>query len=124
MAFSVLGLVLVLVNIAVGGLLLWLSAKIMKVKSDWTTPYMIALIVGVVGYVLGFIPMGGILAFVVSIPLGIWLVKTKYKLEWGKAILVWLIWFVLGLIVGMIIAAIVAAVFVGSMVASGASLLG
>lgn len=115
-----LSAVLALINIAISGLLLWVAARVMKVGKGWGVPYLIALIVGVVGFVLGLIPMaGGILAFIVSIPLGLWLIKTRYDLAWSKAIVVWLIWFVASLIVGLIVGMVVAAVFVGSMMAAG-----
>ena len=119
MAFGIgVTLLITIITIAISGLLLWLSCKIMKVKSDWATPYIIALIVGVVGFVLGLIPVaGGVLAFIANIALGLWLVKTKYKLAWGKAVVVWLIWFVLSFILAFIIGLIAAMALVGSAVA-------
>lgn len=122
MALMGIGLtaVLAIVNIVIGGLLLWVAARVMKVNKGWGIPYLIALIVGVVGFVLGLIPFaGGVLAFIVNIALGLWLIKTKYKLAWGKAVVVWLIWFIASLIVGAIIGLIVAAVFIGGALAAG-----
>lgn len=110
-----LGVASVVIGIVLNALFLWLSAKIFKLRDKtFTTPLVIALIAGVVGFVLGFLPViRGIISLLVTIVLTVWLVKTKYRVDWGKAILVWLVAFVFGVVAGIIIAAL----FYGSMMA-------
>lgn len=98
------------IMIFLGGLLLWLTAKyFFKVGDKFTTALKVAVIVGAVGFVLNLIGMYtapgviAILGFLVSIALSLFLVKKYYKLEWGKAALVWLVWFVLNLVADFII---------------------
>ena len=110
-----------------GALLLMLSAKIFKLKDQsFKTAIKITLILYVIGLVLGLIGIFSlslavimsILSFIVVIALGIYLIKTMYKLELGKAALVWLVWFIMSLIVGFIVGLIMAVIFAGAIAAS------
>ena len=92
-----------IISILFGGLLLWLIAKIMKQDKGWKTPYSITLIVGTVGFVLGFIfgfSTNQILV-IGSMVLGIPLIKKGYEQSWGKTLLMWVIYFVLLIVILM-----------------------
>ncbi len=113
MAFELIGLVMAIVSLLVGALFLWLSAaKIFKLKDkSFKTPLIISLIVSIVGYVLGLIPaISAWITMIVVIVLAVWLVRSNYNVGWGKAILVWLVYYVL-LVIAM---AILGMIFVGS----------
>ena len=120
-------LIISVVMIFLGALLLMLSAKIFKLKDQsYMTALKIVAIIYVIGFVLSLIGMASlavatfmtVLNFIVMIALGIYLIKLFYKLDWGKAALTWLVWFIMSLIAGFIIAAIVGAIFAGVMMAA------
>lgn len=115
------GLVMAVVGILLGALFLWISAaKIFKMKDkSFKTPLTIAAIVGVVSYVLGFVPLLNMLGAVVAIVLAVWLIKTRYNVDWVKAILVWLVYFVLSIVAGMIIAFLIGGMVVGGLMGAG-----
>jgi len=116
--------------IFLSALVLMFVAMMFKLSDKkYKTALKITAIVGVIGIVFNvlayLIPSAavalGVLSLIIgSIIVAIWLIKKTYKLEWGKSLLVWLVWIVLEIVVafiiGLIIAAIVAAVFVTSMV--------
>lgn len=105
-------LVMALVGIVVGAFLLWLSAKIFKLSdTSFMTPLIIAAIAVAVGVVLNLIPFVNYIGWLVVIVLTVWLIKTKYNVDWGKAILVWLVYAVLSFAV----MAIIGLVFLGGM---------
>ncbi len=121
MAFELLGTVMAIVGLFVGAFFLWLSAaKIFRLKDkSFKTPLVISLIVSVVSYVLGLIAViNKWITLIVVIVLAVWLVKSRYNVGWGKAILVWLVYYVL-LVIAM---AIIGMIFIGSALA-GAGLL-
>ncbi len=96
--------VLTLVGIVLGAVFLWLSARIFKLHDkSFMTPLTIAAIVGVVGYILGLIPFVNMVGGLVTIVLGVWLIKDKYRLHWGKAVLVWLVYFALAIVAMLVI---------------------
>ena len=120
-------LIISVVMIFLGALLLMLSAKIFKLKDQsYKTALKVVAILYVIGFVLSLIGMASlslmtvmtILNFLVMILLGIYLIKMFYKLDWGKAALTWLVWFIMSLIAGFIIAAIIGAIFAGAMMAA------
>ena len=119
MAFGVLGLsmglVMLIVGIVVGAFFLWLSAaKLFKLRDkSFATPITIVAIVQVVSFVIGMIPVVNMIGWLVAIVLEIWLIKSKYGVDWGKSILVWLVAFVLTLVV----MGVIALLFLGSMMA-------
>ena len=49
---------------------------------------------------------------IVSILLAAWLIKTNYNLDWGKSLLVWLVWFAFSVVAAIVIGIIVGIVFV------------
>ncbi|MFH1052801.1 MAG: hypothetical protein V1740_00115 [Candidatus Woesearchaeota archaeon] len=119
-AMIVTSLIMTVVTIFIGALLLMLSAKIFKLKDQsYMTALYITTILGIVGFLIGllsllgssFILIAGVIGFIVGIILGIYLIKIKYDLDWGKAVLVWLVYFVLSLIVGFVIAFILGILF-------------
>ena len=123
------------ITIPISALLLMLSTKFFKLSDQsYMTALKVALIVGVVSFVLSLIGSFSLalvvitsaLSFIVSILLGIWLIKTNYSLDWQKTLLVWVVWFILGLILGFIIALVLGAIFlaVGLSAATQAGLLG
>jgi hypothetical protein len=122
MASLIIGIVTTIIMIPLNALLLMISTKIFKIKdTSYMTALKVAAILGVVSIVLSvignFLPTVGQIIFwlsmiIVSIVLALWLIKSMYSLDWGKAALVWLVWFVLSLIVGFIFALIIAAIVV------------
>lgn len=122
------------VMIPLNALLLMLSTKIFKLAdSSYKTAIKIALIVGVIGLVLNFVGTAiGTFGFAItilnwvaiSILLAAYLVKTNYNIEWGKAWLVWLVWFafsiVLGIVVGIVMVFVIGAIFAAGVLNSGA----
>ena len=128
----VLPLLLALVGIVVSGILLWFSTKIFHLKNaTFRNALSVAAIVGIINFVLGYglvlIPFvrwfGGVVNFVVTIILGLLLVKRKYKLNGSKTFLVWVVWFLMAFIASAILAALFAALFVGAALAIGAGSL-
>jgi len=111
-----IGIVLLLVSIVIGALFLWLSAKIYKLHNkSFTTPLLISAIVSVVSYVLGFIPLLNYIVLPLTIVLGVWLIKDKYRVDWGKAVLVWLVYFALSFIATLFISTIFISGYMASM---------
>ncbi len=118
----ILSLVMAAVMIPVNGLLLMLSTKIFKLADQsYSTAVKLCFITGVAGFALAalsaFVPARAWIIsiaswVIISILLAVWLVKTNYNLDWGKALLVWLVWFVLSIVAAFIIALIVGVVFV------------
>ena len=109
-----------IVMIFLSALLLMISVKIFKLKDQsYMTALKIALIIYVINFILGLIGLAAlsvaivmsVLSFLVLILLGMYLIKKMYKLDWGKAALTWLVWFILTLIVGFIIALIIGLIF-------------
>ena len=122
-------LIFAIIAALVSGLLLWITAKLFKLKGGFGVAFTIALIIGVVnwaiGFVMGFIPfvgawLGGIISLVVSIWLGITLIKSKYHQDTSKAVVVWLVWFVLSMVATFILAFIAGVLLVGTGLAMGA----
>ncbi len=120
MAFEMMGIVMAIVGLFVGAFFLWLSAaKIFKTKDkSFKTPLIISLIVSVVSYVLGLLTLHALINLIIVIVLAVYLVKSNYKVDWGKAVLIWIVYYVL-LIVAM---AIIGMIFIGSMVGGAAVL--
>jgi len=131
----IISLITTIIMIPLNGLLLMLSAKIFGEDDSFATAIKVALILGIVSFVLNTIGsfisglasiISWITIIVVSIGVAIWLIKTTYMLEWGKALLVWLVWFIFSLVAGFIIAMIVGAIAlvvgIGAMAKAGAAL--
>ena len=118
----IIGIVTIIIMIPLNALLLMISTKIFKIKdSSYMTAIKVACILGVVSIVLSiignFLPTIGQIIFwlsmiIVSIALALWLIKSMYTLDWGKAALVWLVWFVLSLIVGFILGLIIGVIVI------------
>lgn len=122
-----------LVSLVVGGLILKLTVKIFKIEADWVTVFKIAGINAAVGFVLGVIillvpgvPLAGLLPFVVSAVLVVYLIKHFLKQEWGKSILVWLVWFILTIVIVFLVMLVVGflAALIGLSVLAGMGGLG
>ena len=120
-------IVLDLIMIPISALLLMLSTKIFKLSNTkYLTAIKITAILGVISIIITVIgkyaPTIGLYAtfisiILVSILLAMWLIKSSYKLDWGKSILVWLVWFIFELVAAFVIGMIVAAVLLTSMFA-------
>jgi hypothetical protein len=109
-AAGTMAIVFAVIGIAINSLFLWLSAaKIFKLKDrTFKKPFTIALIAGIVGFVLGYIPViRGWIGWVLVSALIIWLIKDRYKTDWPKAVLVWLVYFVLSLIAAFIVLTVI-----------------
>jgi len=108
MAFAAVSLLYQIVGIAVSAIVLWLvSSYAYKNKNKkFTTALLIALITGVVSYVIALIGESSILNSInlaVTIILGFILVKEWYNLKYWKAIMVWLTWFLIMLVISYIL---------------------
>lgn len=80
---------------------------------------MIGFVLSLIGMVsVSLVLIMSVLNFVVMILLGMYLIKVFYKIEWGKAALTWLVWFILSLIASFIIGLIMAAIFAGAMISA------
>ncbi len=114
--------------IPIGALLLMLAAKLFKLADQgFKTAIKIMFIVGVSSLVLEVISqlvpsletIPAVASFVlVSIALAVWLIKKYYALDWGKSLLVWLVWIVLSLVAGFLIGLVAAAIIVAVGLAS------
>jgi hypothetical protein len=100
-----MGIVMSVVGIVISALFLWLSAaKIFKTKDKtWMTPLVISVIAGVVGFVLGLVPVLNMLSWLVVIVLTMYLIKSKYRVDWMKSFLIWLVAAVLSFVAFFII---------------------
>jgi len=109
-----------LIMIPLNAWILMISTKIFKIAdTSYRTAIKICLILGIINiafYLFGFFVLRGnpillmigtamffIVILVVSVIIAIFLIKTKYQIEWSKTVLVWLVWFVLSMIVTLII---------------------
>jgi hypothetical protein len=113
---EVMAIVMAIIGFFVGAFFLWLSAaKIFRLKDkSFRTPLIISLIVSAVGYLLNFVPVNKWASWIIVVLVALWMVKYYYKTSWGKAVLVWLVYYALMIIVMMIITAILlATVFAG-----------
>ena len=141
-----IGLVMSVVSIVVfaliSALVLWVTAKIFGIKTGFGKPLGIAVILGIIMFcwqllsmLLGLLPVVGGVVSVIMMVLGIFvylgvlvvaalLIKKKYAVDWGKALLIWLVWLVIlmvvsGIMVGIL--AVIAMVF-GAAIGAGALL--
>ena len=109
-----------LIMVFLSGLLLMWSARIFKLKDK---TYMTALKISIIVYAINFVlSLIGTVALSLSVAMtilsllvliigGMYLIKTFYKIDWGKAVLPWLVWFILYVIAGIIVGIIMAAIF-------------
>ena len=113
-----INLISAIVFIAVNGLVLWWLARLfkLKVKEPWKLAYKVALIAGIVSFILGFFPIliialagltGTLIFFVINAIVLIYLITRFYKLALGRSILMWLGVFIADLIIGFIIGLII-----------------
>ena len=123
-----LGIVFTLISVLVSAVLLWITAKLFKLKGGFVAAFIVALVVGVVnwtvGFVFGFLPVigvwvGGIVSFVANILVGILMIKNQYKVETAKGVLVWLVWFVMSFLLIGILAGLFALILAGVGIATG-----
>ncbi len=100
--------------IFINALLLMLVTKIFKVQDQsYKSALWVAAIAGAVGlvfnWVIAAIPSSGVAVssiinfLLIGVLLTLYLIKLKYKLAWGKAALVWLVYFLFALVVGFVI---------------------
>lgn len=129
MVFSGMLLVLQVVSLVImvplSALLLMFSTKIFKLSDQsYKTAIITTLIIYVISFVLSLIGMFAatlilsVISIIVMVVLGLWLIKTRYKLEWGKAALVWLVWFIFTLIASSIVGFIVGMIFASQILAA------
>jgi len=118
----VIQIITTIVFILINALLLMVATKIFKVKdTSYKTALGITAILGVINFVIGLLvglipSIAGIIStllvwVVVGILLAMYLIKIKYGLDWGKAALVWLVYFVLAIVAYMILAIILGLIF-------------
>ena len=120
--YILIQLVTVIVMIPLSAALLMLTTMMFKLKDkSYLTALKVAAIVGPAGLVLNIlltalglntIVISLISILLVSIILAVYLVFLFYKLDFGKALLVWLVWMALSFVIGMIVGLILAMIFV------------
>ena len=117
-------IVTTIVMLFLSALLLLVSAKIFKLKDQtYKTALKVTLIIFVINFILGLIGLAllsvavvmAVLSFLVLILGGLYLIRKYYNLDWGKAALTWIVWFILTLIAGFIISMIMGAIFIRSL---------
>jgi hypothetical protein len=126
MALTGMGVVASLISIVififVNALLLMAATKIFKLKdSSYKTALWVTAILGgvsfLIGLLIGLLPtLAGIIGtlltwVVVGVLLAMYLIKVKYELEWNKAALTWLVYFVFALVAKLIVGAILGIIF-------------
>lgn len=113
--------------VVISALILMLTAKIFKLNDlTFKTPIKITLILYSISLAIGFIGMAfpvasailSILPLVMMVALGIYLIRRFYNLGYEKAILVWLVWFILSIVTGFILKFILGLIFPGTMTAA------
>lgn len=109
----VMWLVTAVIGIFINALFLMISTKLFKINdTSYKTALIVAAITGVIGIVLSFVPLPFI-GLILMWALALYLVRHFYKLDWGKAALVWLVWFVISLLIAVIIWAIMTGMMIG-----------
>jgi hypothetical protein len=113
----VISVISLVITVPLSALALFLSGKIFKQGIGFGRAFLAALIVGAVGFVLTLIgPLSGsltltgalaIVSFLVGLALYLVLPKLMFNLEWGKGLLVGLVWLVIMLVVTFIIGLII-----------------
>lgn len=122
----ILLIITTIIVIPLSALLLWLTTKIFRLKDQrYKTAFLIILIILLVnlvfslirslfqGYVLLNFISGIILWILISFLFAWWLIKTKYKLDWGKSFLVWLVWIIFNFILMTIASIILSIILIG-----------
>ncbi|AIF68618.1 hypothetical protein PAP_00875 [Palaeococcus pacificus DY20341] len=105
-AFGAMAIVMFLVMIAVDAVFLWLGARFAKIEDATFGKAFIATLGGlIISAILGsIIPIiGGILGLAAYL----WIVKTVFNTDWGKAVIAWLFAIVIAIVLMVIIGIIV-----------------
>ncbi|MBO8174005.1 MAG: hypothetical protein H0Z18_01965 [Thermococcus sp.] len=105
-ALGAMAIVVFLVMIAIDSVFLWLGAKFAKIEDASFGKAFIATLGGfivsaIVGAIIPYI--GGLLGLIAFL----WIVKTVFNTDWGKAIIAWLFAIVIAIILMIIIGVIV-----------------
>jgi len=114
---ALIAIISLIVMIPLSALGLWISGKIFKIKIDYVKALLPAAILVGVGFLIS-IPqwfmtsiaiMLGIsgLGFIVGLALYLTLPKLFFNLEWGKGLLVGLVWFGIMLVAGFIVGIVI-----------------
>ena len=86
---------IVLIAILVGAFFIWLGAKMASVKNATFGRSILAaigasVVTGLLSWVFaGFTGIGAIVGFLIGLFLSILIIKAVFKIDWGKALLVW-----------------------------------
>ena len=114
--------VLTIILIPLDALLLMWATKMFKLSdTSYKTAFVVAVIVGGLEFVVSmlgiFVPSVAmalsVLSFIfIGVLLGAWLIKIKYKLEWGKSFLVLLVWIALSIVLALLIGFILGIILV------------
>ncbi|ADT84735.1 hypothetical protein [Thermococcus barophilus] len=105
-ALGAMAVVMFLVIIAVDSVFLWLGAKFAKIEDASFGKAFIATLGGlIVSAILGSIVpvIGGLLGLIAFL----WIVKTVFNTDWGKAVIAWLFAIVIAIILMVIIMIVV-----------------
>ncbi|WP_456450044.1 hypothetical protein [Palaeococcus sp. (in: euryarchaeotes)] len=94
-AFGAMAVVMFLIMIAVDAVFLWFGAKFAKIEDATFGKAFIAALAAILGRLIPFI--GGLIAF-------LWIIKTVFNTDWGKAVITWLFAIVIAIVIAIIMA--------------------
>ncbi len=91
-------LIVLVIAVLVGTFFMWIGAKIAGVassKANFGNSLLAAIGAAVVTWIIsalfaGIVGIGAIIGFVIGVILSILVIKSVFKIDWGKAFLVWL----------------------------------
>lgn len=105
LAIGAMGILVFLIALVIGGFFLSIGAKWAGIEDVTLGKAMIAVLGGgILAAVLSLIP---ILGFILGIIGYIWVIKTVFNTDWGKAIVAWILTIVVELIVALILGVLV-----------------
>ena len=102
-AFGAMAVVMFLIMIAVDAVFLWFGAKFAKIEDATFGKAFIAALGGlIISTILGrLIPfIGGLIGLIAFL----WIIKTVFNTDWGKAVITWLFAIVIAIVIAIIMA--------------------
>ncbi|NJE25732.1 hypothetical protein E3E22_03660 [Thermococcus sp. MV5] len=96
-AMGFMAVIVVLIALVIAGVFLMLGAKFAGIKDVTLGKSMIAVVGGgILALLMGWIP---IIGWILGILMYIWVIKTVFNTDWGKATIAWLMTIVVEIIV-------------------------
>ena len=97
-AFGAMAVVMFLIMIAVDAVFLWFGAKFAKIEDATFGKAFIAALAAILGRLIPFI--GGLIGLIAFL----WIIKTVFNTDWGKAVITWLFAIVIAIVIAIIMA--------------------